>query len=74
MCLQKNPGAEAGLGGFRSMEVARLALAVDHGRVKITKAKNYCDENPNGLIKNFKLVDGCQIIDRHGWYREEEQE
>ncbi len=74
ICLQKNPGAEAGLGGFRSMEVARLVIALDSGRVKITKAKNYrTEKNPNGLIKNFKLVNGCQIIDRHNWYREEEE-
>lgn len=72
ICLQKNPGAEAGLGGFRSMEVARLVIALDSGRVKITKAKNYrSEENPNGLIKTFKLVNGCQIIDKHGWHRED---
>ncbi len=71
ICLQKNPGQEAGLGGFRSMEVARLVIALDSGRVKITKAKNYrSSENPNGLIKNFKLVNGCQIIDKYDWYRE----
>lgn len=74
ICLQKNPGQDAGLGGFRSMEVARLVLALDSGRVKITKAKNYhSEENPNGLMKNFKLVNGCQIIDRHGWYRESKE-
>ena len=72
ICLQKNPGVEAGLGGSRSMEIARLVIALDSGRVKITKAKNYRGkENPNGLIKNFKLVNGCQIIDRFGWQREE---
>ena len=71
ICLQKNPGQEAGLGGFRSMEVARLVIALDSGRVKITKAKNYrSSENPNGLKKNFKLINGCQIIDKYDWYRE----
>ena len=70
--LQKNPGQETGLGGFRTMEVTRLALAIDYGKVKITKAKNFRDpeKNPNGLMKDFKLLAGAQIIDRQGWYRE----
>ena len=74
ICLQKNPGQDTGLGGYRSMEVARLVIALDSGRVKITKAKNYRTErNPNGLVKNFKLVNGCQIIDRHDWQKEEKE-
>lgn len=70
--LQKNPGSDTGLGGFRSMEVARLALAVDYGRVKISKAKNFRNPklNPNGLFKRFKMVGGCKIIDRDSWHQE----
>jgi len=61
--LQKNPGSDTGLGGYRSMEVARLALAIDHGTVKISKAKNFTTaENPNGLMLNFKIVHGCKIV------------
>lgn len=76
ICLQKNPGSETGLGGFRSMERARLVLAIDQGRVKITKAKNFAkpDFNPNGLIKNFSLVGGCKIIDKYWWKREVKDE
>lgn len=71
--LQKNPHVDTGLGGYRTLEVTRLAIAVDHGKIKIVKAKNWrCTENPNGLQKSFKLVDGYKIIDRHGWYRETE--
>lgn len=74
ICLQKNPGQDTGLGGYRSMEVARLVLALDYGRIKITKAKNYRgEENPNGLIKNFKLLHGSQIIDRNKWFRDGEE-
>jgi hypothetical protein len=74
IALQKNPGSDTGLGGYRSMEVARLALALDYGTVKVSKAKNYrTAENPNGLRKDFKLLDGCKIVDRHGWYREGKQ-
>lgn len=71
--LQKNPGVDVGLGGWRSMEVTRLALSLDHGKCKITKAKNWVDptKNPNGWQMDFKLVDGCQIIPDRGrwWYR-----
>lgn len=72
IALQKNPGSETGLGGFRSMERARLVIALDNGRVKVSKAKNFAkaDVNPNGLVKSFSLVDGCEIIDKYGWQRE----
>ena len=73
--LQKNPGSETGLGGYRSMERARLVISIDKGLVKITKAKNFAKENlnPNGLIKNFSLVNGCKIIDKYGWHLEKEK-
>jgi hypothetical protein len=74
--LQKNPGSDVGLGGWRSMEVTRLALALDFGKCKITKAKNWVDKdkNPNGWIMDFKLVNGCQIIaSQKGWYRDAKQ-
>jgi len=71
VAIQKNPGNDTGLGGYRSMEVTLLALALDYGRVKVTKAKNFAgDQNPNGWVKPFKLVNGCRIIDKHGWTRE----
>lgn len=75
IALQKNPGCDQGLGGFRSLEVARLVLALDYGRVKITKAKNFRqpDKNPNGYVKDFKLLHGSQIIDTHKWYKEEKK-
>lgn len=69
--LQKNPGSDTGLGGFRMLEVTRLAIALDSGRVKIVKAKNFrTTENPNGLMLNFKLVQGCQFMPQERWYRE----
>ena len=71
--LQKNPGQDTGLGGWRSMEVTRLAIALDWGRCKIVKAKNWVDPemNPNNWVISFKLVDGCRIIPgREGWQRE----
>jgi len=71
--LQKNPNTDIGLGGWRSMEVTRLAIALDWGKCKITKAKNWVDKdkNPNNWVISFKLLDGCRIIPgREGWQRE----
>lgn len=70
IALQKNPGADAGLGGFRSLEVARLALSVDYGKVKIVKAKNFRQPelNPNSMVRDFKILHGSQIIPNGDWY------
>jgi len=71
--LQKNPNQDTGLGGWRSMEVTRLAIALDWGKCKIVKAKNWVDpeKNPNNWVTSFKLVDGCRIIQsQEGWKRE----
>jgi GTP-binding protein EngB required for normal cell division len=61
--IQKNANQDNGLGGFRSMEKARLAISMDNGKMKITKAKNFItDFNPNGLSADFKLVNGCKFV------------
>jgi len=73
VCLQKNPGLDTGLGGQRTLEVCRIALALDKGKAKIVVAKNFVDstKNPNNWVISFKLVDGCKIIPgREGWQRE----
>jgi len=70
VAIQKNKGAEFGLGGGRTMEKARLVLNIEPGRFKITKAKNFADPkmNPNGLECKWKLVNGCKFIMRgQGW-------
>ncbi len=73
--LQKNPNSDVGLGGYRSMERTRLALALDYGQVKITKAKNFrrSDKNPNGSIRRFKLRDGCHIQETTPWRKEQNE-
>ena len=64
IALQKNPNSTVGLGGFRTLEKPRLALAVDAGILRIEKAKNWKTlENPNGMEKPFKLVQGIKLID-----------
>jgi len=72
--IQKNKGAEFGLGGGRTMEKARLVLNVEPGRFKITKAKNFVDPkiNPNGLVCSWKLVNGCRfVMQGNRWYKQE---
>ena len=72
IAIQKNPGTDVGLGGFRSLEVTRLALAIDFGRIKIVKAKNFSGEsNPNGLVTNFKIIHGSQLIEQGDWHKDQ---
>ena len=66
VAIQKNPGTDTGLGGFRTLEKPRLALAMRPGSLKIVKAKNWkTSNNPNGLEFNFKLVQGCKFSYKH---------
>jgi len=70
VALQKNPGAKAGLGGYRSLEKPRLYLSMDSGIVTITKCKNWAtSENPNGLQYRFKVAGGCKFIKAQDWHR-----
>ena len=66
-----------GLGGARSIEKARLYLALEPGKCTIRKAKIFLqkDRNPNGLSIAFKIVVGARFVtDAAGWRREEEAE
>jgi len=66
--IQKNKNTDFGLGGMRSLEKARLYLAMEPGRLKIIKAKNWASQkNPNGLSINFKLVGGCEFHNSSPW-------
>jgi hypothetical protein len=71
VALQKNPGCDRGLGGYRTLEKPRLALSIDSGLLKIVKAKNWrTGENPNGKQHKFKLVGGCNLISQGDWFKE----
>jgi len=77
IALQKNAGQDNGLGGFRSMEKARLTISMDNGKMKVTKAKNFITQvNPNGFIAEFSLSNGCRFLpagkSKSGdvWYKE----
>jgi len=68
IALQKNPGSETGLGGMRTLEKPRLALALDFQEIKIVKAKNLIiDKSPAGWKKGFKLLNGCDIMETSEW-------
>jgi len=71
VALQKNPGCDTGLGGYRTLEKPRLALSIDSGVLKIVKAKNWrTGENPNGKQIRFKLVGGWNLIPQGNWFKE----
>ncbi len=68
VALQKNPGTDVGLGGFRGMEKPRLYLSMGKGVLKIVKGKIWASvTNPNGLEIRFKLADGCKLIPDGEW-------
>ena len=64
ICLQKKKGVELGRGGEVTAEKARLYLAMDSGKIRIVKAKNWLDSsvNPNGKTWAFQLVEGCKFV------------
>ncbi|MFC1534408.1 bifunctional DNA primase/polymerase [Thermodesulfobacteriota bacterium] len=71
VALQKNKNTDTGLGGYRSLEKPRLALAMSPGTLKIVKAKNWrTEKNPNGLQVDFKIVNGCKFIQQGNWYKQ----
>jgi hypothetical protein len=70
VAVQKNYGQEMGLGGSRTEEKPRLILNVSSGKLKIKMAKNWVKNNPNKKFINFKLVNGCKLIQDGEWQKE----
>ena len=71
VAIQKNPGTTTGLGGFRTLEKPRLALAISHGRMDIVKAKNWATpDNPNGKYCEFKILKGGHMYSTTLWKRD----
>lgn len=71
---KKKEQNDFGRGGEMTIEKPRLYLAMDRGKVKIVKAKIWRspDRNPNGLIRDFKIVSGWKFIPSDDWYNEED--
>lgn len=76
IALQKKRGAELGRGGDFGLEKPRLYLTMDKGKLTIQKAKNWTnpEDNPNGLIVNFKIVGGCKFILTEDWHKVEDND
>lgn len=75
IALQKNWGQDLGRGGTFSLEKPRLYLALDRGRCKIVKAKNWKSHfNPNGLVMTFKLHNGFEFQPTSLWRHESDVE
>lgn len=63
--LQKEKGAEFGIGGKFTAFRSRLYIALDNGQLKVVKAKNWTKhvlENPVGKVYPFKLWKGAKFI------------
>ena len=75
-CIQKNPHQDTGLGGYRTLEICRLALAIDHNKAKIVKAKALRDpdRNPYMSYKKFEIYDGHNLTWENKWWRDKKGE
>lgn len=65
-----------GRGGELTLEKPRLYMAMDRGKIKIVKAKIWRnhERNPNGLIRDFNIINGWKFKPKgDDWYTEEEQ-
>jgi hypothetical protein len=71
IAIQKNKDKDLGRGGYLALEKPRLYLTLNPGEAKIEKAKNYADplNNPNGLVLDFKLHQGCEFSVVRDWYK-----
>jgi hypothetical protein len=71
---KKNP-QDFGRGGELTLEKPRLYLAMDRGKIKIVKAKIWRnhERNPNGLIRDFKIVQGWKFLPQDEWYTEDDR-
>jgi len=65
IAVQKNPHNELGLGGYRSIEKARLVLNIEDGKLLIFASKVWANPevNPSKTEIGFKLVGGCKFIE-----------
>ena len=78
IALQKPKGRDEALGGQRTLDLARLYLAISPGIFKIVKAKVWhtADINPNGIQKRFKLGGGAtfKMVNDNGekseWFKD----
>ena len=73
IALQKNRGAEFGVGGMKSAEKSRLYISMSEHRARFAKVKAWADpsDNPNGKVLEYKLRSGCHFSVTRDWHHEE---
>jgi hypothetical protein len=71
VAIQKDKKKDYGRGATMGLEKPRLYLTLNPGQAKIEKAKNWADplKNPNGLMLDFKLHQGCEFSIVRDCYR-----
>uniref|UniRef100_A0A6M3L8I2 Putative bifunctional DNA primase/polymerase n=1 Tax=viral metagenome TaxID=1070528 RepID=A0A6M3L8I2_9ZZZZ len=71
VALQKNPDKEYAIGGHQTKAKPALYCTIDSDYpgavIRIVKAKNYREENPNGYMMRFKIVKGIILIPEGTW-------
>lgn len=79
--LQKHPHKDHGAGGFGTMNKPSLYCLLDYDRsrmssvLEIVKGKNWAvrGKNPKSYKRNFKILDGIQLLTESIWYLDEEE-
>uniref|UniRef100_A0A6M3LLR8 Putative helicase n=1 Tax=viral metagenome TaxID=1070528 RepID=A0A6M3LLR8_9ZZZZ len=63
VAIQKPKGRDTGIGGERTLDKARLYMAIEPGILKIVKGKLWRQEctNPNGMWVKWNLVGGAKF-------------
>jgi hypothetical protein len=85
VCMQKKPNTDVGKGGEVTLEKARLAIALStlikpdgrlFNRAKLVKVKApsnaYAGDNPQGMLLDFNVYSGWEMVATGGWYREQQ--
>jgi hypothetical protein len=69
IALQKKSGNAFGIGGEGSLEKPRLYITMENHKMTIQKGKIWRqpDYNPNGLVRDYKLVQGCKFLPDSAW-------
>jgi primase-polymerase (primpol)-like protein len=76
VAVQKNPDKDTPLGGYRGLEVARLALAIEEeGVLKITKAKAPRGKHTprNKQIRFMVAGSGSRLVPLGDWHEQSER-
>lgn len=74
VAIQKNRGAPLGTGGDKGAEESRLYVNMEGGKAQIVYGKNWAIEglNPDGLVCDYKLIQGCKFMKSTEWDEDKE--